>query len=198
MADSAAPKLMDGDEFLKWCLTQETKWELVDGVPVPKDLIDPATGMTGTTIKHDRVTGNIFASMHARLRGKPCSAFTQDIAVRTRPGSKIRRPDVLVDCGNPDAEDMDAAEPTVVFEVLSPTTRQTDLLRKAEEYKGVGTLKHIVMVEADVAIVLHYARATDGSWQEIPLEGLEAVIELGEISETLPLSEVYEGVELGT
>ena len=198
MADSAAPKLMDSDEFLKWCLTQETKWELVDGVPVPKDLIDPATGMTGTTIKHDRVTTNIIIALGSRLRGKPCAVRTQDIAVRTRNLRKIRRPDVLVDCGRPKPEDMDAAEPTVVFEVLSPTTRQTDLLRKAEEYKGVGTLKHIVMVEPDVAFVLHYARGVDGSWLEIPLEGLEAVIELGAIGETLPLSEVYEGVELGT
>ena len=196
MADSAAPKLMDGDEFLKWCLTQETKWELVVGVPVPKDLIDPATGMTGKTRREDSIQVNLIAALHYRLHGGQLCVRTGRVGLKTGVRS-VRRPDVFIDRRSASGDDLHAAEPTVVFEMLSPTTRQTDLLRKAEEYKGVETLKHIVMVEPDVAVVLHYARGEDGTWQEIPLEGRDAVIDLGGIGEMLPLSEVYEGVELG-
>ena len=83
------------DEFFAWQLEQDVNHELLDGVPVPT-----VKAMTGTRRRHDYVTSNALAFLHARLRGGPCRPSTSDQSVITRRGT--RRPDVTVECGEYD------------------------------------------------------------------------------------------------
>lgn len=193
MADPAQ-RLMTTEEFLNWCLTQDQKWELVDGVPVLKDVVDPMTGMTGASRRHDRIVTNIIIALGNRLRGGPCQPTTDDIAVETRAGQRIRRPDVTIDCGQGRDDDMQAAEPVAVFEVLSPSTRQTDLVRKLDEYRALGSLQHIAFIEQVAADLTVWSRDAAGIWQSTVLQGLDGQIELGDIEVSLPLAEIYADV----
>ncbi len=81
----AAPQLMEADEFLVWCLDQEARYELIEGVPVEM--------MAGASEVHDRVVVNIISLLNAQLRGSDYRPTTADIALRTRIRS-ARRPDV--------------------------------------------------------------------------------------------------------
>lgn len=128
---SAALKRMTADEFLVWCLDQEGKWELVNGEPVLM--------MADATQAHDQVVTNLIIALGTRLRGGACRPTTDDVAARMTQGN-IRRPDVTVDCGPRDPKSLSSSAPTVFFEVLSPSTRAFDFLKKPEEYKRVPTL----------------------------------------------------------
>ena len=55
---------MEGDEFLLWCLDQEDRYELVNGVPVK--MID-ARLMVGASRAHDRIVVNLIASLLGQL-----------------------------------------------------------------------------------------------------------------------------------
>lgn len=108
------------DEFLAdHAQRPDERWELEDGVPVM---------MSGGTRRHARVGGNIFATLHAKLRGSGCEPFNSDMLVRTGIVS-ARAPDVAIYCdsrdiaGDPDERTM--AFPSVVFEVLSPSPSAT-------------------------------------------------------------------------
>ncbi len=185
---------MDSDAFLEWCLDQDGKWELIAGVPVQVD-IDPTTGMAGATRNHDTVTINIIAGVGRRLRGGPCRPHTADLASRMTAGN-VRRPDVSIDCSRGRPNDLTTAEPTVFFEVLSPSTRSYDFIVKAEEYRHLPTLRHFVLVDPGRAKANVFTRLQDGSWVSHEAIGLEATIELPAVGLSLPLSELYEDAVL--
>ena len=105
------------------------------------------------------------------LRGKPCQPFTADGSVETLPG-QIRRPDAGVDCGPRDPDGYHASEPTVIVEVLSRTTRRFDKMGKLEEYKGLPTLRHLVIVDSREAMATHWHREAGGEWQKTSIRGI--------------------------
>jgi Uma2 family endonuclease len=175
---------MSADEFLEWGLHQDERYELVDGVPV---------AMAGAKQRHDRIVMNVQAGLHAQLRGHKCRNFSADIAVRI-PAGNIRRPDAGIDRADFADDATTAGAPFLVLEVLSPSTRDFDMIRKLEEYKTVPSLAHIVLVEADRAQVFHWSRVAGGEWRYELLEGLDGVVRMPEIDCALNLADAYDGL----
>lgn len=187
--NAPATKLMSADEFLQWSLDQEGRWELVHGIPV--------LAMAAAARQHDDIVVNVIAALSPKLRSGPCSPQTADQALRT--GSfGVRRPDVTVDCARDDRRALESSLPTVAFEVLSPSTRETDLLVKLEEYRSVASLRHVVLIEPDRPFVLHYSRTDDTSWTLQEVDGLDGVLDLAAIGVALPLGAIYEGLAFET
>lgn len=174
------------DEFFAWQETQDGLYELVDGLPLQM--------MSGTRRRHDRITVNIIAETSARLRGKKCSPFTQDTAIRIS-ATQIRRPDVAIDCGAFLDEEFIASDPRAVFEVLSPSTRVFDHSKKLEEYKSVASLRHILLIDGDSPEVIAYLRDAAGIWAARTVAGLEAVLEFPDMDFSLPMAAIYRDLE---
>jgi len=175
---------MTADDFLVWCLGQEGKWELVDGEPVQM--------MTGATKRHDRVVVSTILALGTRLRGSPCFPTTADIAARMLNGD-VRRPDVTVDCARGDDRALESTAPAVFVEVLSPSTRLLDQVKKPEEYKRVPTLRHIVLLDPERPSAWLLSRdQAGGEWTAEDVEGLDGELRLTGIGIALPLAEIYE------
>lgn len=191
---ATAPKLMTADEFLIWRQSQEGTWEFVDGSPRRK-FRNPLNLIAGGTVNHARVAGNIIAALRPRLRGSGCMPTGSDLAVRNLRGG-LRQPDVMVECRPVRGSELEAREPKVVFEVLSPSTRGVDLLKKAEEYRQLPTLAHLVILEADLARAVVWTRGEDGGWDVEEVSGLKAVLRLPAIGADLSMAETYEDVDL--
>jgi len=178
---------MTPEEFLEWQTRQDKNYELVDGIPVL-----PLKAMTGATLRHDHVTVNALGSLHNQLRGGPCRPRTTDIAVRI-PRGGIRRPDLTIDCGPMQDRSMEAQEPRVVFEVLSPSTVNFDRIRKLDEYKSHPSIRVILLAETRAPKVGLWRRAEVG-WAVEEYDGLGATIDLPEIGASLSLDDLYEGL----
>ena len=133
------------EEFLAWQKDQPVRYEFVGGFPVRL--------MAGATNVHDDIVVNLIAELKAQLRGGGCRPFTGDGGIETLPG-QIRRPDAGVDCGRRDPNAMLAAEPRMVAEVLSPSTRDFDTFEKLEEYKAVASLAYLLVVEPNAPEVV--------------------------------------------
>lgn len=193
MTDAAARR-MTPDEFLTWCLDQQDTYELVNGIPVLKFDNGPEM-MAGASRRHDRIVVNLISRLRERLRGRPCWPSTADQASRMAAGN-IRRPDVTIDCGEAPDSDLQTAEPTVFFEVLSRTTRSFDFIRKANEYRQVATLQHFVLIEPDAPLAWLWTRRPDGTWTDAQVEGLDAALDLCALNLSLPMRDVYEDLRL--
>ncbi|GJD62304.1 Uma2 family endonuclease [Methylobacterium frigidaeris] len=172
-------------EFFAWQERQDERYELVGGVPVRM--------MAGARNVHDDIVVNLVAEFCARLRGTPCRPFTGDGSVATLPG-QISRPDLGIDCGARDPNGLTAAEPRLVAEVLSPSTRDFDAFDELEEYKAVASLMVILLVEPNAPEIALWRRDTDGAWQHRLVAGLDQTIELPELGTRLALADVYDGV----
>lgn len=172
-------------EFYRWPGEEGIRFELVDGFPV--------RAMTGASQRHDGITLNALATLRYKLRGSPCRAQTDDVAVAMMNGN-IRRPDATVDCGEKIDTSYEATSPRMVIEVLSPSTRQTDLVRKLEEYKALPSLAYILLVEPDLPRALLWWRAPGNLWELAQFDGLDGVIDLSAIGTELAMAELYEGL----
>ena len=173
---SASLKPLTVDEFLAWERAQPLKYEF--------DGIQPVA-MTGGTRAHSRVATRVLVAL-ASLISPPCEAFGPDLKVLT-PG-RVRYPDASVVCADGD-DNSDLITPTVVFEVLSPSTALTDRRVKAAEYAGVATILAYVMLEPEHPEITVRRRST--GWVAEMVEGLEASLALPEIGVTVPLAALY-------
>ncbi|WP_237480520.1 Uma2 family endonuclease [Lichenibacterium dinghuense] len=180
-----APQRWTLEAFFAWQERQPDRYELVGGFPLKM--------MAGTRNVHDDIVVNVLAELRRQLRGGPCRPFTADGSVETSKG-QIRRPDLGVDCGRRDPNGFKAAEPRLVLEVLSPGTRDFDTFEKLGEYKAVETLDHLVFVEPDMPLLVHWSRDTGREWVRRDVEGFDTAVELADLGVVLRLAEVYDGV----
>ena len=149
--------------------------------------------MSGATIGHERVAGNVFGELRNQLRGKPCEAFSSDVKVRIRRDAAefYYYPDAIVDCSNADNTELYAEQPRVIFEVMSLSTGRTDRTEKLHNYQALDSLDVYVLVDQfQVAVTIY--RRTETGWQDELFTELEDVIELPTIECQLSLRAVYE------
>lgn len=152
--------------------------------------------MAGGSPEHSLLSANMIALLGGQLRGKSCRPHTSDLRVQIPDSDLSAYPDVTVICGKVQhsPEDPQAAiNPTVIVEVLSKSTEAWDRGEKFEAYRNIPTLKHYVLVSQGRARVEHYQREGAG-WRYESL-GTADSLELKAISCTLPVAEIYGGVE---
>jgi Uma2 family endonuclease len=188
MAD-ARQRTMTVEEFLEWNLSQDERYELVDGLPVP------LRAMAGTTDQHDTISVNLIVMLGNQLRNSGCRPKTADTAVRTKI-KNVRRPDVTIECSAVERGSLEARNPIAVFEVLSPTTRKIDRTIKLEEYRRHPTLRTIVHIDPDAMDVVVFTRDGDGSWNDARFDKPDGVIVVADTPAALRLSDIYDGVPI--
>lgn len=139
------------DEFLRWAMGREGRWELVDGVPVA---MGPERVVHGLTI-HRAV--NAFERAIAAT-GTRCLAVPDSVAVRIDANTSFQ-PDALIYCGEPVSDDaLTIDAPVVVVEVLSPSSATHDFRDKLVGYFRVPSIHHYLIVDPDRRIVVHHRR----------------------------------------
>lgn len=139
---------------------------------------------------------NAIALLWTALRGTSCRAFTADTAIRI-PAGNVCRPDVGVECGPMDDNAL-SASPWAVIEVLSPSTRAYDMLRKLDEYRTIASLCHVIVVDPDEPQATHWHRTGADTWASVAVEGIGAVIRLDGLDLNLALAELFDGLTFQT
>jgi len=161
--------------------------------------------MAGESPNHGRICTNLVGSLSTQLRGTPCEAFSKDTKVRCgptpRPGGSheglYAYPDVVVVCGplqfHDQVQDV-LLNPTVLIEVLSPSTEAFDRGQKFLRYRTwLSTLTDYVLVAQDHPLVEQYHRE-EGTWSLHTLAGLDARLVVPRIGWTVALTDVYDRV----
>lgn len=150
--------------------------------------------MSGASLAHNRITLNIYSALRAGLHGGPCLIFVADVKVRLEAARDefFYYPDVVVTC-HPTGRDTHFLRfPTVVFEVLSPTTETTDRREKLANYRLAQSLEEYVLVAQDRSEVTIFRRAT--GWQGEVFTAPEATVEFQAVKQAMTVAAIYEGV----
>lgn len=175
--------LVSVQDYLRAEVESPVKHEYVGGL---------VHAMSGGRNVHNQLATNVTAALWNRLRDKPCRAFNSDTKVRIRlPGqTRFYYPDAQVVCNPNPPDDVFQDQPVVVVEVLSDSTRRTDMGEKLEAYLTIPSLAVYLLVEPKTPAIIAYRRSEQGFQREI-WEGSEAIIPLPEIEVELPLAELY-------
>jgi Uma2 family endonuclease len=179
-------------EYLECERSAETKSEYHDGVVV---------AMAGADPEHDRITGNIYANLHAQLRGTPCEPFTSDMRVHVPACNRYFYPDVSVACGGSRFELLAGVRslqnPTLIVEVLSESTEAVDRGDKWICYQALPSLSTYLIVAQTRPQLQIYERQSDGAWSYRLYQGLEAAVRLPAVGCGLQFGDIYARVEFG-
>jgi Uma2 family endonuclease len=190
MSAKPLPVDMTADEFLTWSLSQEDRYELVDGVPVPLH------GMAGESNFHDAIVVRLIAMLFGKLSGSGCEPRTADTVLRTSI-KRVRRPDVTVECGPIRSNHYESSNPVAAFEVLSPSTRGVELVVKLAEYQRHPSLRTIVHLDPERMEVAVFRRDAAGVWNDgVVQRSPEDMIAVADTGAVLTLAEIYAGLPM--
>jgi Uma2 family endonuclease len=187
-----APKynFVSPDEYLKLEREAEERNEYYDGLIL---------AMSGASFEHNIIDRNLIAVLHTFLKGKECLVLPSHMRVSNPSRENYLYPDASIVCGKPEPEDdkFDTlTNPSVIFEILSPSTQGADKRRKFFFYMQIPALKEYVMIDSEKKYIITARKKTDDSWKFEELHDTAEFLVIETISFSLPITELYEGTGL--
>ncbi len=146
MQERAERKRYTYDDYCTW--PDDERWELIDGVPYAM--------APGASIHHQSISGELFTQISVYLRGKSCKVFhpPTDVVIDDK---NVVQPDIFVVCDQKKIENDKCCKgaPDMVIEILSPSTRPQDMLKKFNLYLHAGVQEYWI-VEPEAGVVNVY------------------------------------------
>ena len=164
MGHAALNLSMTAEEFLIWDATQTIKHEFVDG---------EVFAMAGADKAHVALSLNVAMALRQHLRGSACRTYMADtkVQVQVEGANRFFYPDVLVSCSAADAADPAIVrEPSLLVQVLSPSTAAYDRGDKFVAYRKLGSLREYVLIDSRSRRCDVYRLGPDGLWVLHPFE----------------------------
>ncbi|MEH2488483.1 Uma2 family endonuclease [Bradyrhizobium sp. AZCC 2230] len=174
------------EEFFAAISGSEIRYELVNGI---------AYAMAGAKEGHNVICSNVQTAFVPAGKQKGCRTTSSDTAVQTGPDT-VRYPDVVVDCGPPNAAAMTASRPAIIVEVSSPGTAVFDYGAKLREYQAVESVEMVMQIESEIALVKVHRRQTNGTWLEDTFEAFDVAIPLPTLGMSITLNEIYDTLDV--
>ena len=188
MMSTAPRETWSAQDYLAFERTSAEKHEYLDG---------EIYQMTGASARHNLIVGNIYASLHSQLRQRPCVVYPSDLRVKISQTELYTYPDISVACNTPQFEDTrqdTLLNPTVIVEVLSPSTENDDPGKKFQHYRTLDSLQEYLLASQDSPRLEHFLRQDNGQWLFSDVTEVDAQLELPSIGCSLLLRDVYEKV----
>src|SRR2546423_3083971 len=177
---------ISSEQYLEIERFSETRHEFLDGV---------VYAMAGESPDHSTICYNLSGITHAQLSSKPCRGFSPNMKIRAGIGDLYAYPDLIIVWGEAKFHDEQGdvlLNPTVIFEVLSPSTEKYDRGEKFRRYRTqIDSLQDYVLVSQDQMRVEHHHREAGDTWSQTDIVGGDGVLLLNSIECKVPLPEVY-------
>jgi Uma2 family endonuclease len=156
------------------------------------------TAMAGGSPEHNRIALNFAAKLNNQLEDRECVAYISDIRLLVSSTGLYTYPDVMAVCGEPLFQKLEGVKtllnPTLIVEVLSPTTEAYDRGGKFDHYRQLPSLEEYVLVSQDKVLVERYTRQGD-DWLLTAFKSLGDTLQLGSIDCAITLREIYAKVK---
>lgn len=150
---------------------------------------------------HNLIAANTVAQLINGLRSKPCAATPSDMRVHIPATGLYTYPDVVVVCGEPqflDGRRDTVVNPTLLVEILSPSTEAYDRGRKAEHYRSISSLQAYLLISSDRVHVDLYTRQPAEQWLLTSAGSPGDSLDLDAVGYRLSLAELYDKVDFST
>ena len=178
-----APALVSPLEYLRREREAKRRHEYVDGV---------VCEMAGASRNHVEIQASLATEFGVALKGKRCRVLGQDTKLMV--GRAFYYPDATISCPPNFVDDANGVidNPTVVVEVLSPSTRALDRGPKFADYRTLPTLRDYVLIDSEARRVEVFS--LEGEWGiRTYVEGSAPIPSVGIV---LDLDELYRNVAL--
>ncbi len=155
--------------------------------------------MSGAKLSHNAICGNLYFQLRQKLKGKSCQPFNSDTRIHITKNTLFTYPDISVVCGKIetlDNDDMNVLNPSVIFEVLSPSTRNYDREAKFALYRDIPTLKEYITINPESVRIEAYHINANGNWELKEHKSIDETLQLPTIQTSIQLKDIYEGINV--
>jgi Uma2 family endonuclease len=153
--------------------------------------------MSGASHVHNIISVNIIGELYSRLKGKPCRPFGSDMRVHIPENTLFTYPDVSVFCGDLNQSNEDSViGPTILFEILSPSTKNYDRGSKFKLYRDIPSLKEYILVDTETINIEVFRINKSGHWELEEYKSLLDNLVMPTLSIDLPLKLIYQHTSL--
>ena len=178
------------EEYLALERESETRYEFWNG---------EILAMSGGSYAHDQIMSNVHTLFAVQLIGRNCSVRTDNMQIKVPAAPPYRYADGSIVCGKAEIEDFNGSavllNPTVIWEILSPSTAAYDRGDKFTYYKSIPSFCEYLLIAQHRPHITHYIKENVSKWNYAEYNSLTDKIYLPSIDCTLALSDVYKGVE---
>ncbi len=170
-------------EYLEGERSSEVRHEFVDG---------RIYAMSGASLRHNEICGDVYAFLKNHLRGGPCRVFIEAVKVELADDltESYYYPDVFVTCEPADDDSHVVRQPKLIIEVLSPSTSRNDRGEKLANYKRIPSVEEIVYIEQDWPEIFIVRRSD--RWKRHHYTMLDSLVHLESIDLTVTVSAFYQ------
>ena len=181
---NAALARLTNEEYLSLEENADTKHEYWNGVIV---------AMAGCTLMHSAISNAASFVLTGKLKGRKCTVFNSEAKVYVEHFNHYLYPDLSIACEGEQKIDFKSSillDPSMIVEVLSPSTMRKDLGSKLLAYKSISGLKYILIIYQDTLLASLYTRQ-DSNWESVNYFAKEQVIQLEGLGIEVALGELY-------
>jgi Uma2 family endonuclease len=192
MVKEAAHKynFISPDEYLEMERNTKERNEYYDGLVL---------AMSGASLERNTIDRNLIMTVGNFLKGKECQILPSHMRVCNPSRNNYLYPDASIVCGKPMLEDdkFDTlTNPAVIFEILSPSTKNADKRRKFFFYMQIPSLMEYIMIDSKTRYIIAGRKQADGSWKFEELNGKSGSLFIQTINFTVSLNDLYDGTNL--
>lgn len=138
--------------------------------PIKHEFVDGSIlAMAGGSLRHGALASRVSAALEAGRR-PGCVAFQSDVRVRVLATGRTAYPDASMVCGPVERDPADpqratVTNPSLLVEVLSPSTEEDDRGGKWQDYQLLPSLVEYVLVSQSQPRVEVYRRTGPETWE---------------------------------
>jgi Uma2 family endonuclease len=155
--------------------------------------------MSGARLKHNQIAANLIAMIGSHLKDKNCQVLPADMRVATPNRDAYIYPDATIVCGEPVLEDdkFDTLlNPSVVFEIWSPSTQKNDMGYKLLFYQHIHSLKEYIMIDSVKRFAQVVRKQPDGAWRFEDITGTNDSLFINTVNMNLSFDDIYRNTGL--
>ena len=176
------------EEYLEFDYNAEGRYEYFDG-----EVIE----MSGGSPKHSLLGSRLSRLLGNELDPKGCFVYSSEVKIRVPAMLPYRYGDVSALCEQPIYELFGRQKlltnPSLIIEVLSPSTEKYDRVSKLTAYKSIESLREYMLVWQDKKFVMLFAKHNEKFWfQSEYFEG--ETLKLESLECELNVDEIYQGI----
>lgn len=151
--------------------------------------------MSGGSFAHSRIAANIGAFFIFSLRDTSFEVCNSDMRIWIPEFQCGTYADVLVINGEPEFNGTRTDEilnPSLIVEVLSPSTQDYDRGEKFRKYRSIPSLSEYLLISQSEVYIEHYSKSEKSDiWQFQICDRIDQKISLPSLNIEIPLSEIY-------
>lgn len=156
--------------------------------------------MPGGTFNHNLIASNLLTAFNNGLDMGESKYFVlnSDMKIYLQEYNHFVYPDCVVVFEKPEfylGHDDVLANPILVIEVISPSSRVYDHGEKFYKYRTLPSLKEYVVVSQDQPMISAFYQEKPKTWTETVSHQLEGTILFKSVECKIPLRKIYRGVD---